>query len=221
MRDIITPGEYYHIYNRGMKKQRVFLDPLDYARFLCMILYCQSITTINNITYSSAGFIKHSMFNIKPGTVQKILDNRTVELVAFILLPNHFHLLVKGVGENGSGISTYMQRILNGYTKYFNAKYEQNGHLFQGRFQRVHIADNNQLLYISAYIHKNCREFPKWRDREQLYRWSSYQDYVRENRWGKLLQPEIILDQFKDRREYQSWVKNSSAKDIPYETFNV
>lgn len=152
----IAHGEYYHIYNRGVKKKEIFLDNYDYARFLCMILYCQSPVTINNISYSSTSFIKHSMFNIKPGTITKILSKRTVELTAFILLPNHFHLLIKEVGD-GSGISRYLQRILNGFTKYFNTKYQESGHLFQGKFQRVHIKDNDQLLYVSAYIHKNCR----------------------------------------------------------------
>ena len=62
-----------------------------------------------------------------------------------------------------------MQRILNAYTKYFNAKYKKTGHLFQGPFKAVHIERNEQLLHLSAYIHRNPREIKGWKNREHLY----------------------------------------------------
>ena len=77
-------------------------------------------------------------------------------------MPNHFHLIVKEVKEGG--ISAYMQRVLNAYTKYYNAKHDTSGHLFQGPFRAIHIADNDQLLYVSAYIHLNCREINQKRE---------------------------------------------------------
>lgn len=127
-------------------------------------------------------------------------------------MDNHFHLIVKEQKEKG--ISNYMMKILDGYTKYFNTKYQQTGHLFAGPFRAVHIKDNDQLLYASAYVHRNARDLRRWRNKEEKYSWSSYPDYFGENRWGELLKPEIVLDQFSDGQEYHEWVKGSSAKSI-------
>ena len=130
-------------------------------------------------------------------------------------MPNHFHLTVKEVAEGG--ISQYMQRVLNAYTKYYNAKYNKFGHLFQGPYKIVHIEDNRQLLHLSAYIHRNPRELKKWRQKEDKYPWSSYQDYVFENRWGNLLSQNIISDQFESKHEYHNFVKTSTAKTLDTE----
>ncbi len=139
-----------------------------------------------------------------------MLKNQYIELVSFILMPNHFHLLVHERQEKG--ISQYMQRILNSYTKYFNTKYDKSGHLFQGPFRIVHIKNNEQLLHLSAYIHRNAREIKKWKNKEEKYFWSSYQDYIEKNRWGEFLKPSIILDQFATPKEYKNFVDTSGTK---------
>ncbi|MBU3942436.1 hypothetical protein KKA24_00465, partial [Patescibacteria group bacterium] len=69
------------------------------------------------------------------------------------------------------------------------------------------------LLYLSAYVHNNVRELKGWNKKEHLYPWSSFQDYVKENRWGELLKIEIILDQFSNKEEYKSFVQKSGAKE--------
>ncbi|MBI2482162.1 MAG: transposase [Candidatus Vogelbacteria bacterium] len=175
-----------------------------------MILYFQSPETINNISDHITHYTKHSMFGFDKDKHNKILNRRTVKLQAFALLPNHFHLLVEEIEDRG--ISKYMQRISNSYTKYFNTKYKGSGHLFQNRFQSVRIKDNDQLLYASTYIHRNCRDNPKWINKEKSYPWSSYQDYIDTNRWNNLLDTELILSQFADQKEYENEVKTSSAK---------
>lgn len=130
-------------------------------------------------------------------------------------MPNHFHLTV--YEEKERGISQYMQRILNAYTKYFNTKYERAGHLFQGPFKAVHAKTNEQLIYLSAYIHLNPREIKEWKDKEKNYTWSSYQDYIGKNRWDGLLKPDIIMDQFNTKQEYEHFVKTSGAKKLEEE----
>ena len=164
MRNIkIAPGEYYHIFNRGMSKQKIFFDRRDWFRFLFLIIYFQSPTTFQNISRLVTEFVQHSVLNNKDD-VLKIIKNRHVELVSFCLMPNHFHLIIKEVEEGG--ISSYMQRVLNSYAKYFNKKYEKSGHLFQGPYKAVHISDNRQLVHVSAYIHKNPRELEGWKIRK-------------------------------------------------------
>lgn len=210
----IVANEYYHVYNRGNDKRDIFLDEYDYARFLFLILFFQAPVSFLNIGRYVQHYVKHSVFNIEEDMVQKIIATRGCELVSFTLMQNHFHLLLHEV--SGSGISGYMQRALNGYTKYFNARYNKSGHLFQGPFQAVHIETNEQLLYTSAYIHRNQREIAAYTNNEHGYPWSSYCDYVKDNRWGDLLAQQMLTEQFPKKDDYREFVDKSGAKDASY-----
>lgn len=220
---IITAGEYYHIYNRGNRKQNIFIDQRDYIRFLFLILYFQSPMPVHNISYTVASFIKHRVFNrvFNNSKEEEVVRTRTVDLTVFTLMQNHFHLIVYERKEDG--ISSYLQRVQNAYAKYFNNKYQTAGHVFQGPYQAVHVENNEQLLHVSAYVHRNQREMSKWRNKEHNYPWSSYQDYIHKNRWGKLLSQKIILKQFSDQSEYANFIKTSGTKNdkfIKHRVFN-
>ena len=207
----ITPGEYYHIYNRSVGKQPIFLDARDWARFLFLIIHLQSPVVFYNIGRYVTTYVKYSVFNIGEEEMKKLLKTRYVELISFICMPNHFHLIVRE--KEGGGIARYLQRVQEAYSKYFNVKYKKSGHLFQGPYQAVHIKDNRQLLHLSAYLHRNSRRLDQWKGREHLYLWSSYQDYLR-NRWGDLLRPQVILEQFKNSREYKRFIQSSRVKEF-------
>jgi putative transposase len=207
-REKIIQGEYYHTFNRGNNKQPIFNNEKDQIRLLFLILYLQSPLTFYNISRQTNYFVKHRVFNT---STKKIVENRYIELVAFTLMPNHFHLILHELKEGG--ISQYMQRVLNAYTKYFNTKYNISGHLFQGPFQTIRIKDDDQLLYLSAYIHRNIREIKDWTDKEHLFPWSSYQDYIGINRWKELLKKDIISEQFPNSKKYKSFVEKSGAKE--------
>lgn len=206
----LVGGEHYHIYNRGNQKQAIFLDASDRARFLFLLLYFQSPVLFFNIGRYANHFVRHSVFNIPTDTVKKIIVSRMVDLVNFALMPNHFHLLLHNAKD--VGISCYMQRVQNAYTKYFNAKYTKSGHVFQGPFQSVHVEDNEQLLHLSAYIHRNPRELDQ--NDEHTYVWSSFYDHLNENRWEGILNTGIILDQFATRQEYKKFVDTSGTKEF-------
>jgi len=208
----IIQSEYYHTLNRGNNKQLIFKDERDRIRLLFLFLYLQSPLTIYNITRQVNYFVRHRVFNISEELIKEIIESRDVELISFTLMPNHFHLILRELKEGG--ISRYMQRILNGYTKYFNSKYKISGHLFQGPFKIIHIKDNNQLLYLSAYIHRNIREIKEWTGKEHLFPWSSYQDFIGRNRWNKLLKKDIINEQFSSDKEYKLFVEKSGAKEL-------
>ena len=156
----------------------------------------------------------------------KIVGTRSVELVNFCLMDNHFHLTVRELKDGG--ISKYMQRIQNAYTKYFNAKYRRKGHLLEAPFKAVHVKNNVQLLHLSPYIHRNPREMREWRGKEESYRWSSLCDCIVKNRWGRLLSLHIILEQFgktvgEQQRGYKKFIETSTAKSrensLPTEHF--
>ncbi|MDO8590319.1 MAG: transposase [bacterium] len=202
----LSPNEYYHLCNRGVHKQVIFHDTGDYNRFLFLILYFQSEVTFPQVGRSVKDFVKHRVLD----NTEEIVKKRTVELVSFRIMPNHFHLLVKEVEEEG--IAAYMQRVLNAYAKYYNTRYDKSGHVFQGPYRAVHIEGDHQLLYLSSYIHRNPREIGKWFKKEDQYPWSSYQDFIKENRWGSLLLSEIVLGQFKGPDKYQEFTRTSPAK---------
>ena len=81
----------------------------------------------------------------------------------------------------------------------------------------------DDILYLSAYIHRNPRDIKEWKNREHKYPWSSFQDCIGENRWGELLVPDIFLNQFSSKGAYQDFVDTSSAKlqaeKLPAEIF--
>ncbi|MEK9135391.1 MAG: transposase [Patescibacteria group bacterium] len=210
------PNSYYHICNRSNDESTIFFDEKDYSRFLFSVLFYQSPIPFYNLGRQSSYFVKHLMFNISSDTLKKVISTRKVELNIFTIMPNHFHLLIQE--KTKSGISSYLQRLQNGYAKYFNTKYAKRGHLFQGAFRAVPVETDEQLLYLSTYIHRNPRELKEWKNKEAKYPWSSYQDLVDKNRWGELLKPNIILDQFSGGKDYHKFVETSTAKLQPSES---
>ena len=201
---------YYHICNRSNDEQKIFFEPIDYARFLFSILFCQATIPFFNMGRQASYFVRHSVFNISTTTIEEIHAHRKIGLNAFAIMPNHFHLLVQ---EKQTGrVSAYLQRIQHSYAKYFNTKYKRSGHLFQGPFRVVPVETDEQLVYLSAYIHRNPRGIKEWVGKELAYPWSSYQDCAEKNRWGALLQPGIFLNQFAEPKSYKNFVETSTAK---------
>lgn len=203
-----APGEYYHLCNRSNDKKNIFLHESDYVRFLLTLLLSQNQKSVKKISRKISGIDK---LGGQHPVLDKEDDEKIVEVSTFAIMPNHFHILVKESVDKG--VIKYMQKIQNSYAKYFNTKYEKSGHLFQGPFRAVHIENNDQLLYTSAYIHRNPREIKGWKNKERSYPYSSYQDYVQNNRWGNLIQPKIILDQFESAKAYRDFVEMSGAKN--------
>ena len=201
-------GEYYHVYNRGVEKRLIFLDDRDRWRFMTLLFVFQGDTIVSQMS-RLVRFVEHQMFDIE--FFNNILKGKRVELTCFCLMPNHFHLILKETKEGG--ISKFMQRLADAYAKYFNSRYDRTGHLFGGRFQSVHVNRNAYLNYLSAYVHLNHKELLKWKRREIDYPWSSFQDFVFENRWGDFLSTEILLGQFKDGKEYKSFVEETPIKE--------
>ena len=130
----IAPNEFLHIYNRGIAKSIIFFNDCDRKRFLFLIMILQIPETMKNIDRMFKDFVLNPEMYIKNFDSTE-LKNRQVELINFCLMPNHFHLLIKEVEEGG--ISKYMQRLQNAYTKYINTKYKRSGHLLQGAYKAV------------------------------------------------------------------------------------
>jgi putative transposase len=212
-----APGEYYHLCVRGNNKQEIFRTDDDRYRMLFLITHLQSPITIPKIKRITDSFRESGKWDIEPYSSDEIVADRYIALHAFAFMTNHLHIAVRE--EEEGGITRYMQRVLNAYAKYFNTKYETVGHLFQGPYRAVHIEDNEQLLYLSTYIHRNPRELPGIAGMEDRYAWSSYQDYLGKNRFGELLDRSLVLDQFDDVQDYRAFVDDSVAKEDKFESF--
>lgn len=216
-RETIALDEYYHVFNRGNNKQATFFDDRDWIRFLFLILYFQSDLPFYNLGRQVSYYVKRQTFNTANLSLEKLLKSRVTELINFSCMPNHFHLILHEIKKGGT--SKYMSRVQDAYTKYINAKYGKSGHLFQGVFQRVRVKNNEQLLHLSAYLHRNPRELNYWGEKEHQYPWSSYQDCLGNNRWGELLKHEIITGQFSNPSEYQDFINTSGTKLLDEEHF--
>ena len=208
----ISIGEHYHLYSRGVNRENIFLDDTDRTRFIFLLLHQQSDHKVFKAKKNVEAFQKYKSFLPYQSTLDKVTVAREVELINFVLMGNHFHLTVKEIKENG--ISKYMHRVLLAYSKYFNIKYKRFGHLFESRFKAVHVKTNEQLLHLSAYIHKNPKEIKEWRGREYQYPWSSLPDYTGVSRWDNLLSPEVILGQFATKEDYRKFIETSKAKEL-------
>jgi putative transposase len=213
-------GEYYHIYNRGNSKQKIFLDDKDRERFLKLLYLCNSKQRIdfkNDITKR-----KISAWDFEKG-------ESIINIGAWVLMPNHFHLYISQKTEarlpSGSAITDFMHRVLTAYSKYFNAKYHRTGSLFEGKFKSVHISNDNQAKYLFSYIHLNPLKLidSKWKEqgikdkKEAInfldsYKWSSYFDYLDIIRpESKIINRIDFLNYFDTKRDFQKdifdWIK--------------
>jgi len=200
MRDIkITDGEFYHIYNRGVDKRNIFSDQEDVDRFFQSMIEFNTLEPIRSIYENS--FIKEK----KSGK-----DNILVDFVAFSLVENHFHFILKQVSEKG--IEKFMQRLGNGYTKYFNNKYKRTGSLFQGKYKAKHVDANNYLLHLSVYVNLNQKVHQLGHSVSKLHLYSSWEEYNGALN-NKICKKDIILGQFNNNKEYVSFAEGS-LKDI-------
>jgi len=183
-RDAITIGEYYHIFNRGVEKRNIFHQQSDFKRFLESMMYFNTQTSIE---------MKSDEKNLpKP-------DDRLVDIVAYCLNKNHFHLILKEIKEGG--ITTFMKKVCTGYALYFNNKNERSGVLFQGRFRSVYLSSNDILLYVSAYV--NCNSQIHGVENAEEYPWCSFPEYLGLEK--EKCQKNIIIDQFKNPEEYKTF----------------
>jgi len=202
-------NSFYHIYNRGVEKRDVFLDAKDYFRFIHDLFEFNDEAPALNLYYKLPSF---KSYEVEP---RKIIRKREllVDIIAYCLMPNHFHLLLRQRQEDG--IVRFMQKLGTGYTMYFNQKYQRVGALFQGRFRAALIEKESHFVYLPHYIHLNPLDLymPDWRDRRisdwrkaikylRSYRWSSYPDYIGEKNFPSLMLMHYIRELFGSSKIY-------------------
>ena len=199
-------GEFYHIYNRGVDKRNLFVDKYDFERFLQSMSEFNVLEPIGSI-YENSRIKSKSLDLSKFQSEHKI--TKLVNFIAYCVNPNHYHFLLEQVVDKG--IEKFMQRLGNGYTKYFNNKHERVGSLFQGVFKSININSNEYLLHLSAYVNLNA-QVHKFGHEVSKFSKSSFDEYLRKNS-ENFCNKDIILDQYQDFSEYGKFAVGS-LRDI-------
>jgi putative transposase len=194
--------EYYHVYNRGVDKRETFSDEEDYKRFLLGIKEFNRIDPIGSLYEKHLREKKRQGLSPHYGDLVPTIPTVIVEIIAYCLNPNHFHLILKQVSDDG--ISKFMLKLGSGYTTYYNMKNDRSGSLFQGPFKSSHIDSNEYLLYVSAYV--NCNSEVHKIAKAEDYEWCSFPEYIGKSK-NNLCNKNIILGQFKDLKEYYNYAK--------------
>ena len=185
---IFRSGHYYHIYNRGVNKQEIFLDAQDYHNFLKRLLLVLGVKTKLALGTSRINALPEGAFSV----------------IAYCLMPNHFHLLVRQ--NTNLGIDKLMLKVSTSYAIYFNKKYGRVGPLYQDSFKAKLVEQDSYLTYLSAYIHNNPAE-------PLIWEFSSLQDYLG-TRKGELSQTDLILGMFNNNpQSYKKFVQGFDEKE--------
>lgn len=193
--------EIYHLFNRSVARQPILTKIKDFQRFL---------ETVDFYRFQNP-HLRYSHYQRLP-VEQKVrfLDNlyktgdRIVDIYAFSLMPNHFHILAKQIADEG--IKLFVSRLQNSYAKYYNTKYERSGSLFQEMFKAVRIETDEQFIHVARYIHinpltsyvvKNLKEL-------ELYAWTSFVDYVGKRELS-LLDKDMLMSHFPNKHKLKQF----------------
>lgn len=199
----LVTGEIYHVFNRSIAKQPIFITQRDYQR---------ALETINFYRYQNQP-MRFSYFKRLPSErTKEFLNNlakngkQSIEILAFCIMPNHVHFLLKQLTDNA--ISTFMNNFQHSYSKYFNTKNERTGALFQSMYKAVRIETEEQFLHVSRYIHLNpVTSFIIKIEHLINYPWSSFKDYINhmDNNLS-MVNNSQILSYFKTKGKYKEFV---------------
>jgi putative transposase len=189
----------YHIFNRGVASMPIFLDERHYWRCLDTLLYYQEESPKIRFSYfSRQQFLDKDKKPNKP-------KQHLVKIISYCFMPNHFHLLLEQSVDNG--ISNFMSKFANSYTRYFNTKNKRIGPIFQGKFKSVLVETESQLLHLSRYIHLNPYSAGLAENINQLdkYQYSSLPEYLHLTNTN-YCQKDIVLSYFKQKNSYRNFV---------------
>lgn len=206
--------EIYHIYNRGVEKRQIFMDDLDYFRFI------HNLFEFNDT--APAGKFSED----KPPIVGKDKKREIlVEILCFCLMPNHFHLILRQL--KNKGIPNFMKKMGTGYSMFFNEKYERVGALFQGSYKAISVENDAYFMQLSRYIHLNpielidsnwmndeVKNWPKTNRFLKNYRWSSCPDYIGKKNFPSVTSRDFLLDLFGGQDDYKKFLNQYLVDDF-------
>lgn len=203
---------YYHVYNRGVEKRLIFLDDKDYGVFLSYLKFYLTPPIFDPTDPRGPS-------PRLPPSQQLSNHHNKISLIAYSLMPNHFHLTIKQVDKDS--MTNFIRALSTRYSMYFNKRYARVGSLFQGRYKAVLVDNEMQLLYLTKYIHRNPLDLPGVTRVNLLdYPYSSYRNYLGliHQTW---LDPSDIIYRYtkkKSHNTYQNYVEETKELSTEIET---
>lgn len=169
---------YFHIFNKGVSGKFIFKDESDYGVFLSYLKDYLN-PPAHTDSFKRNFTVKGRIFRGVPHQIKNYFNK--VDLLAYNLMPTHFHLLLHQTTR--SFIEKFMRSLCTRYSMYFNKKYQSGGLLFEGPYKSAYINSISPLLHLTRYFHRNH----KANDTRLTNRYSSYEEYLdkRETLWVK------------------------------------
>lgn len=167
-------GEIYHVFNRSIAEFRILNDATEFSRMLQVIKYYQINNEIKLSDFLELEMVLKNGFDgflkiISPDKVKR------VQIIAYCLMPTHFHLVLKQLTDNG--ISTYLRNLQNSYSHYFNTKHRRRGPLWESKYKNVLVTNDEQLNHLVRYLHLNPSAAGLVKKPEDWH-FSSYKEYL-------------------------------------------
>jgi len=198
-------SEIYHIVNRAIEGKNLFRQIADYFRFI----FCLYELNDRKLIKMRTQIDQHHKGRKYTGLTRAVSRKPLVEILAVCLMPNHYHLVVRQLVNNG--ISLFMKKLGDGYVGYFNEKYKRKGRgsIFQGHFKAVHIKTQEQFMNVICYVFTNPIGLLEktWKEEGvkdpqkaikyiESYRWSSYPDCIGKKNFPSVTKREFLFEVF-------------------------
>lgn len=222
-------GDFFHLTNKGIEKRKVFLREKDYLRFIHNL---RDFNDVENVIQSYYRRRNSRLTEVRPLSRRELVD-----ILSWCLMPTHPHVFAQE--KINGGISLFSQKIIGGYTMYFNEKNERKGVLFQGRTKIIKVTRETHFIYLPFYIMANpldliepgwreegIRNFKKAIDFLENYKYSSFQDLTGKENFPFLINKQLFYKLFninekQFKKEFIEWLKAHHYKKFDFKRFEL
>jgi putative transposase len=167
----LTTNETYHVYTHTIDNITAFTTAHYYDRMVGSLRFY-----LKKQQPCKFSWLRHPSYSAK---AQEYLSfdrsENHVDVIAYCLMPNHLHLILRQLTENG--IRDFMSSVLRSYSLYYNTRNKRKGPLWERRFESIHVDDDSYLLHLTRYVHLNPVS-KSLVDRPEDWKWSSYNEYL-------------------------------------------
>lgn len=218
--------------NRGVEKRKIFLREKDYLRFT------HNLYDFNNVKNATQSYYRRrrvSLTEVAPPSKKERKRKELVDILTWCLMPTHPHVFLQEKVDEG--VSLFSQKIIGGYTMYFNEAEERKGVLFQGRTEIIKVTQEPHFIHLPFYIMSNPLDLiePNWReggirnfkkaiDFLEDYKYSSFPDLIGKENFPFVINKQLFYKLFdtneeKFKQDFIEWLKSHRYEEFDFEKF--
>ena len=197
----IVPGEFYHVYNKSVGSEKIFLSEFNIKQALKRVHYYKFKRNLKYVDY----------VKIKENRSDASLSNKQqdplVIIYAYSIMPNHYHFVVKELKKEG--LRSFISNFQMSFAWFYNSRNKRSGSVFQGRFKAKHIQSIEQLLHLIRYVHLNpvTAYLCDFKDLSNSLR-TSYYEYVTDNHKNSIVDTKFVMKHFNSIKDFKVFHKN-------------